>query len=88
MHSSLPPHAYFARDTRDQLFKTLRIHLSVEESAEALRQMLKRKPYFSVHDAFATCDVDSNGFITQKEFKGFLKKNGVYVTDGELELLL
>jgi Ca2+-binding EF-hand superfamily protein len=34
-----------------------------------------------VHDAFATVDVNKNGFITREELKGLLKEYEFFPTD-------
>ena len=67
---------------------TFKVHFSVEESAELLRKRLSRRPNFNVHDAFAACDIDKNGFITRNEFKNLLKEYGFFATDEEISWLI
>lgn len=88
LHQGYPKHEYFTRDTREQFLRTFKVHFSVEESAELLRQRLNRRPHFNVHDAFTAIDVDKNGYITREEFKGILKEYGFYATDSELSWLI
>jgi hypothetical protein len=51
---------YFSSYTRELFFKTLRVHFSVESSAENLRRRLVRRPGFSASDAFTAVDSDRN----------------------------
>jgi len=79
---------YFSSYTRELLWKTLRVHFSVEASAENLRRRLLRRPGFSASDAFAAVDSDRNGFITRDEFRGILREYGFYQTETEIAWLL
>ena len=88
IHHSYPKHEFFTRDTRELFVRTMKVHFSVEESAELLRKRLSRRPYFNAHDAFTACDNDRNGYITRDEFKGILKDNGFYATDSEVSILI
>ena len=47
---------FFSSYTRELLWKTLRVHFSVEASAENLRRRLLRRPGFSTSDAFTAVD--------------------------------
>ena len=60
-----PRSEYFTSYTRELFFKTLRVHFSVEASAENLRRRLIRRPGFNAGDAFVAVDADRDGFITQ-----------------------
>jgi Ca2+-binding EF-hand superfamily protein len=66
----------------------LRVHFSVEASAENLRRRLIRRPGFSASDAFAAVDYDRNGFITREEFRGILRQYGFFASETELQWLL
>ena len=79
---------YFSSYTRELLWKTLRVHFSVEASAENLRRRLLRRPGFSASDAFAAVDQDRNGFITRDEFRSILREYGFYQTETEIAWLL
>jgi Ca2+-binding EF-hand superfamily protein len=80
----VPRSEYFSSYTRELFFKTVRVHLSVEASAENIRRRLLRRPGFSASDAFAAVDYDRNGFITRDEFKGILRQHGFFPTETEL----
>lgn len=84
----VPRADFFSSYTRELLFKTLRVHFSVEASAENLRRRLLRRPGFSASDAFAAVDQDRNGFITRDEFRGILREYGFYQTETEIAWLL
>jgi Ca2+-binding EF-hand superfamily protein len=79
---------YFSSYTRELLFKTLRVHFSVEASAENLRRRLLRIPGFSTSDAFAAVDSDRDGFITRDEFRGILREYGFFVSETEIVWLV
>jgi Ca2+-binding EF-hand superfamily protein len=66
----------------------LRVHFSVESSAENLRRRLLRRPGFNASDAFAAVDSDRNGFITRDEFKSILRQYGFFPTEVELQWLV
>ena len=83
-----PRHEYFSSYTRELFWKTLRVHFSVEASAENLRRRLLRRPGFSASDAFAAVDQDRNGFITRDEFRAILREYGFYQTETEINWLL
>lgn len=87
-HQSYRRYEYFIRDTRDLYMRTFKVHCVVENNAELLRKRLRRRPNFSVHDAFAAVDIDKNGYITRDEFKGILKEYGFYATDEEIKWLV
>ena len=82
-----PRPEYFVRDTRELYLQTLKVHLSLEASAEFVRKRLFRRG-FSVSDAFSACDADRNGYITRNEFKNILLEYGFYATESELSCLL
>ena len=84
----VPRPEYFSSYTRELFFKTLRVHFSVEASAENLRRRLLRIPGFSASDAFAAVVQDRNGFITRDEFRGILREYGFFSTETELAWLL
>ena len=84
----VPRHEYFTAYTRDLLFKTLRVHFSVEASAENLRRRLIRRPGFNASDAFTAVDQDRDGFITRDEFRGILRDWGFYATETEISWLV
>jgi len=84
----VPRHEYFSSYTRELFFKTLRVHFSVEASAENLRRRLLRIPGFSASDAFAAVDSDRNGFITRDEFRAILRQYGFFNTETEISWLL
>ena len=84
----VPRHEYFSSYTRELLWKTLRVHFSVEASAENLRRRLLIRPGFSASDAFAAVDQDRNGFITRDEFRGILREYGVFPTETEISWLI
>jgi Ca2+-binding EF-hand superfamily protein len=79
---------YFTSYTRELFFKTLRVHFSVEASAENLRRRLLRIPGFSTSDAFAAVDSDRDGYITRDEFRGILREYGIYVSESEISWLV
>jgi Ca2+-binding EF-hand superfamily protein len=83
-----PRSEYFSSYTRDLFFKTMKVHFSVEASAENLRRRLLRRPGFSAGDAFITVDDDRNGFITRDEFKRILREHAIYPTETELQWLV
>ena len=83
-----PRSEYFSSYTRELFFKTLRVHFSVESSAENLRRRLLRRPGFSASDAFTAVDSDRNGFITRDEFKRILREYGFFPTETELQWLV
>lgn len=83
-----PRSEYFSSYTRDLFFKTMRVHFSVESSAENLRRRLLRRPGFSATDAFTAVDSDRNGFITRDEFKRILREYGFFPTETELQWLV
>jgi Ca2+-binding EF-hand superfamily protein len=84
----VPRPDYFSSYTRELFFKTLRVHFSVESSAENLRKRLFRRPGFSASDAFAAVDTDRNGYITRDEFRGILREYGFFVTETEIIWLI
>lgn len=84
----VPRSDYFSSYTRELFFKTLRVHFSVEASAENLRRRLLRRPGFSASDAFSAVDKDRNGFITRDEFRGILREYGIWVTETEIQWLV
>lgn len=84
----VPRHEYFSSYTRELLWKTLRVHFSVEASAENLRRRLLVRPGFSASDAFAAVDQDRNGFITRDEFRGILREYGIFPTETEISWLI
>jgi Ca2+-binding EF-hand superfamily protein len=84
----VPRHEYFSSYTRELFFKTLRVHFSVEASAENLRRRLLRRPGFSASEAFSAVDSDRNGFITRDEFRQILREHGFFQTETELSWLL
>lgn len=75
---------YFTSYTRELFFKTLRVHFSVEASAENLRRRLLRLPGFNTSDAFAAVDADRDGYITRDEFRSILREYGFFVSETEL----
>lgn len=83
-----PRSDYFSSYTRELLFKTFRVHFSVEASAENIRRRLLRRPGFNAGDAFAAVDSDRNGFITRDEFRGILRQYGHFVTETEVQWLV
>lgn len=83
-----PRSEYFSSYTRELFFKTLRVHFSVESSAENLRRRLFRRPGFSASDAFTAVDSDRNGFINRDEFKRILREYGFFPTETELQWLV
>ena len=83
-----PRTEYFSRDTRDLYLRTLKLHFSLEASAEFVRKRLFRRPGFNASDAFAACDFDKNGYITRDEFKTLLREYGFYATETEVQYLL
>jgi Ca2+-binding EF-hand superfamily protein len=83
-----PRHEYFSSYTRELFFKTIRIHFSVESSAENIRRRLLARPGFNPSDAFTAVDSDRNGFITRDEFKGILREYGFFPTETELQWLV
>lgn len=83
-----PRSEYFSSYTRELFFKTLRVHFSVESSAENLRRRLVRRPGFSASDAFTAVDSDRNGFINRDEFKRILREYGFFPTETELQWLV
>lgn len=84
----VPRPEYFSSYTRELFFRTLRVHFSVEASAENLRRRLLRIPGFSASDAFAAVDQDRNGFITRDEFRAILRQYGFFNTETEISWLL
>jgi hypothetical protein len=78
----------FSSYTRELFFKTLRVHFSVEASAENLRRRLLRRPGFSASDAFTAVDADRDGFITRDEFRSILREYGFYVSETEIVWLI
>jgi len=84
----VPRHEYFSSYTRELFWKTLRVHFSVEASAENLRRRLLRRPGFSASDAFTAVDSDRNGFITRDEFRRILREYGIYVSETEIQWLV
>jgi hypothetical protein len=84
----VPRSEYFSVYTRDLFFKTIRIHFSVEQSAENIRRRLLGRPGFNPSDAFTAVDSDRNGFITRDEFKGILREYGFFPTETELQWLV
>ena len=88
IHHVLRRDEYFHADTREQLRIAWRAHLNVENAAEKLRQRLYRRPHFSAHDAFRTCDIDDNGYITRNELRSLLQNHGFSATEGEITWLL
>jgi Ca2+-binding EF-hand superfamily protein len=83
-----PRSEYFSSYTRELFFKTIRIHFSVESSAENIRRRLLARPGFNPSDAFTAVDSDRNGFITRDEFKGILREYGFFPTETELQWLV
>ena len=83
-----PRSEYFSSFTRDLFFKTVRIHFTVESSAENIRRRLLARPGFNPSDAFTAVDSDRNGFITRDEFKGILREYGFFPTETELQWLV
>jgi Ca2+-binding EF-hand superfamily protein len=88
MTRGYPRNEYFARDTREQLLKTFKVHFSVESSAEYLRKRLLRRPGFNISDAFQAVDVDNNGYLTRDEFKKLLRDHRFYATEEEVTWLV
>lgn len=84
----VPRSEYFTSYTRELLFKTIRVHLSVEASAENLRRRLIRRPGFNASDAFTAVDQDRDGFITRDEFRGILREYGIFATETEIVWLV
>jgi Ca2+-binding EF-hand superfamily protein len=83
-----PRSEYFSSYTRELFFKTLRVHFSVESSAENLRRRLLRRPGFNASDAFAAVDTDRKGYITRDEFRRILREYAFFPTETEVQWLV
>lgn len=83
-----PRSEYFSSYTRELFFKTLRVHFSVESSAENLRRRLLRRPGFNASDAFTAVDSNRNGYITRDEFRKILREYAFFPTETEVQWLV
>ncbi|EGR34240.1 hypothetical protein IMG5_019570, partial [Ichthyophthirius multifiliis] len=58
-----------------------------EVEGEYIRQKLKKRQFFSIHEAFQTLDYQDNGFITIDDLKNILYEYGIFVSQNDLFLL-
>ena len=65
-----------------------RTHFKVESYSESLRQRLYKRPGFNIYEAFNTCDLNDNGFITRDELKALIESRGFYVSEKEVHNLV
>jgi Ca2+-binding EF-hand superfamily protein len=79
---------FFTKDTRIQIRETLRCHLACESASELLRQRLYQRPYFSIYEAFKTCDFHENGFVSADELRLLLETHGLFVSRDEVVALM
>jgi hypothetical protein len=87
IHHAIPREEYFSQSAQFDFINVWKVHLSNEISLESLRKRLSNRPYFNSHDAFKTCDLNDNGFITVEEIQSFLRIHNYFPTEGELQLL-
>lgn len=76
---------YFHPETRAFLTEVLRTHLSVETSAESIRQ---RMPHFNLAEAFRTCNYDGSGFISPHELRTLFENHGFFASHNEVSNLI
>lgn len=68
VHKGFSRSMYFRKETRDHYMRVIRLHMSIEESAELLRKKLQKRPGFSLHSAFSHLDVHQQGYLTEQDF--------------------
>jgi len=66
-YPSTPKSSPFSYTTELEYKDTWKAILRVEVELERIRKNLKRRPFFSVYDAFEACDVNEDGVVTKHE---------------------
>ena len=74
----------FNHDTANEFRQVWRTHFRAECQAETIRQRLRSNPFFNVHDAFNSLDLNGDGRITREEFKRIIQSRGFYVSEKEV----
>ncbi len=86
-----PPYAkddVFRYGTKLDFKDLLKAHFRAEDESEYQRQKLQRRPYFSVSEAFRTCDLNQTGTISKYELKDLIESKGLYINYRELDSLV
>ena len=73
----------FSALTANEFRNVWRTHFRSEAQAESIRQRLRAMPYFNVHEAFNSLDLNGDGRITREEFKRIIMSRGFYVSEKE-----
>lgn len=78
----------FSMETIHMFGKLMKhIHMT-EMKCESMRQMLSKKPDFTIYNAFKALDKEDKGFIGQEEFREMLEDYGMFVTSKDLQGLM
>lgn len=72
---------YFHPETWAYLTEVLRTLVSVEASAESIRQ---RMPQFNLAEAFRTCNFDGSGMISPHELRTLFENHGFFASHNEV----
>jgi Ca2+-binding EF-hand superfamily protein len=75
-------------ETIHMVMKMMKHIHSMEVKVESMRQMLARRPEFTIYNAFKALDKEDKGFITNEEFREMLEDYGMFVTSKDLQGLM
>lgn len=78
----------FSLETFNIIRELLLATVGNEVNVEKLRQNIVHEDLFSLSKAVNVLDSRSKGFLTEADFRRFLRSHGKYVTEGELESIM
>lgn len=73
----------FRPETAECFKELLRTHLMAENSAECLRQLWARNPYFDANTAYEMVDYSRRGLVTKDEFRRLMAQRSIFISDDE-----
>lgn len=66
-YMSRPGRSPFEIGTLDRYIQVWEVMIENEKAAEGIRQRLYKRPRFNIDDAFCSCDISMDGFLTASE---------------------